>query len=68
MAIASEGLAQVNPQLSSRMDQLEGNGAFVVVAGAAQGLASALSNLDGIVKIVDLLTDVSEIRNARLNV
>lgn len=58
-AIASDSLAQVNPQLAHRMDQLEGNGVSVV-AGAAKGLGSALSNLNGIVQIADLLAEVSE--------
>lgn len=61
-AEGSEGFAQVNPQLAHHMDQLPRNGASVATS-ATTGLKSSLSNLDGIVQIVNLLTDVCKSRS-----
>lgn len=55
---ASTSVANVNTKLAQRMDQLSSN-RIGVVTDANAGLVSILSNLEGIVRIADLLADVS---------
>lgn len=55
---ASTRLAKVQPKLAERLDLVPSD-QTPGAADAVQGLASILGNLDGIVKIVDLLADVS---------
>lgn len=54
---ASANLKQVNPKLAPRFDQLPSD-ATPGAADAVAGLKSVLSNLEGFVKIADVLADV----------
>lgn len=54
-ANASTSLALVNPRVAQYLDKLPSG-----AVDASKGLASVLSNLEGIIKIADLLADVSE--------
>lgn len=54
---ASASLIAVNPKLAPRLDRLS-SAQVPGATDAASGLASVLSNLEGFVKIADLLADV----------
>lgn len=53
------GLVHVNPKVGQILDQAPQNAMVPVALDVAEGLASALSTIDAIVKIGDLLADVS---------
>lgn len=55
---ASASLAQVHPNLTQHLDLLP-NSQTPRATDAVHGLASILANLEGIVKIADVLADVS---------
>lgn len=58
VAEASAGVTKVNPKLAQHLDQVSPDRAGIAT-NATEGLSSILSNLEGIVKIADLLADVS---------